>query len=470
VTPRSEIDISPRSRSSSVGGPLALLGKIRLGMEIGALGRRNRWSRERLLAHQSRALARLRAHAMARSPFYRSFHQGLADAPLERLPILTKGMVIDRFDDLVTDRAIHRADVAAFAATMSVTDLFRGRYQVVATSGTTGERGYFLFSRAEWRTLALAGVARGLAWAGSDPLARGRGAVMSTTLPFHMTARAGAELRRLGIDAGRLVFDAAEPVDALVARLNAFQPTMMLVYPSVMRVLAAEQAAGRLHIAPRQIRCTSEVLTDETRSAIADAFRVAPSNLYAASECGCIAASCGHGGGLHLSEDLVLVEIVDEDGRPVPSGETGARTLITVLAGRTMPLIRYEISDRLTGDPQPCSCGMPYRRIAAVAGRSGDMLAFDRKDGGTREFAPAQIAAAFRDFPVTGWQLTLSPGRILVECVVPAGDLPAAAIASRLNALFAEAGVVAPPVAVERIDRLARGVTGKSRLVTRIAR
>ena len=119
------------------------------------------------------------------------------------------------------------------------------------------------------------------------------GVVMASTIPWHMTARAAAELRRIGLDAGRMSLDAGDPVGTIVEKLNGYQPTVMMVYPSIMQILAAEQIAGRLKIAPRHIQCTSEVLTADARDAIEQAFGVVPFNLYAASECGCLAASCG---------------------------------------------------------------------------------------------------------------------------------------------------------------------------------
>ena len=108
---------------------------------------------------------------------------------------------------------------------MSVTDLFDGRYHVVATSGTTGNRGFFVFTKDEWRTLAMASVARGLGWSGNNVRASGRGVVMASTIPWHMTARASAEVRRFGLDAGRMSLDAGDPIDTIVEKLNGYQPT-----------------------------------------------------------------------------------------------------------------------------------------------------------------------------------------------------------------------------------------------------
>ena len=377
---------------------------------------------------------------------------------------------MNAFDELVTVPGVRLAEVEQFVPAMSLTDLFQGLYHVVVTSGTTGKRGYFLFNRAEWRTVAMAGVARALSWSGANPRAGGRGAITTSTVPWHMTARAGAELRRLGMDTGRLSLDAGESLGEIVTKLNAYQPSVIMVYPSLMQLLAAEQKAGRLKIAPQHIQCTSEVMTDEARSEIESAFHVAPADIYAASECGCLAASCVRNEGLHLSEDLLIVEVVDDKGRAVPPGTAGARSLVTVLPSRTMPLIRYELTDRLALLSEPCGCGKPYARIGAVGGRQGDILRFPAKTGGEVEIAPAQISAALRGLSIRGWQLSVSPNQLAIHCVCTPGDFSPERIARRLGELLEERGAVLPVLRVERIDQLERGVTGKNALVKRISR
>jgi len=61
---------------------------------------RDHWTRQQLETHQANALRSLREYTYAHSPFYRRFHQGLVDAPLHELPVLTKAMLMEHFDDL----------------------------------------------------------------------------------------------------------------------------------------------------------------------------------------------------------------------------------------------------------------------------------------------------------------------------------------------------------------------------------
>jgi phenylacetate-coenzyme A ligase PaaK-like adenylate-forming protein len=78
-------------------------------------------------------------------------------------------------------------------------------------------------------------------------------------------------------------FDATQPLAEIVAGLNDWRPENLICYASMSRVLAEEQLAGRLRIAPRAVMCSSEVLTAEARRRIHLAFGAEPFNVYAAT-------------------------------------------------------------------------------------------------------------------------------------------------------------------------------------------
>ena len=95
-------------------------------------------------------------------------------------------------------------------------------------------------------------------------------------------------------------------------------------------------------------------------------------NLWGSTEIGVQAVGCGQGDGLHICEDEVILERVDEAGRPVGPDEPAARTLATGLAGRTFPFIRYDLGDEVTLLPGRCPCGSAMPRVADIAGRRDD--------------------------------------------------------------------------------------------------
>ena len=102
---------------------------------------------------------------MAHSPFYRTFHKGLDDAPLSELPILTKAQLIENYDDIVTDRRLTRRALDDHLARRSPGTRFRHLYWLCATSGTSGRPAVIPFGFSEWATL-LASYIRVNDWAG----------------------------------------------------------------------------------------------------------------------------------------------------------------------------------------------------------------------------------------------------------------------------------------------------------------
>jgi putative adenylate-forming enzyme len=427
------------------------------------LASHDRWTRDELLVHQSRALAELRTFALARSPFYREFHQGLEAAPLDALPILTKATVMERFDELVTDRDVHLEDVEAHMRSAGPSDLFRGRYRAAATGGTTGRRGVFLSDRSEW-TRVLASYARANDWAGVPAGLRHRlrVAVVSSRNPFHQSSIVGATLASPIVPTLRL--DAADPLERTTEALNAFRPDSLVGYASILRALADEQLAGRLAIAPRAVMSASEVLTAETRARIGAAFGVEPFNVYAATETAGVASECQHHR-LHRYEDLVIAEIVDEQGRPVTPGEFGAKLLVTVLFSRTQPLIRYELTDRVRASMKTCPDGRPFALLDAIEGREEDVLHLKGM-----AIHPNVFHSALELVPVAAWQVVEEPDGLLVLLAQPTEDIVDADIASGVRAALQRAGVDGVPVRVERVVAIPRTALGKAPLVRAIRR
>ena len=416
------------------------------------------WTREEVLAYQARRLADLRAYALERSPFYRDLHHGLDNAPLSDLPVVTKATLMERFDDLVTDRDAHLADVEAFSATASATDRFRDHYRVAATGGTTGRRGIFLADPHEW-TQVLASYGRAYEWAGvaAGLTNRIRMAVVSSTNPTHQSSIVGATVASRFIPTLRL--DASQPIDEVVTALNEFRPDSLVGYASILRALAEEQSEGRLRVAPRAVMSASEVLTDDGRERIRTAFGVPATNVYAATETAGIASEC-HLGHLHRYEDLVLTEIVDEDNQPVPEGEYGAKTLVTVLFSRTQPLIRYELSDRIAAAPGMPG-DLPFALLVGIEGRQEEVLHLDGV-----AVHPNIFHGALERLPVAGWQVVDEGGRLRV-LLAGSAKIDAAGTAATVQQALEAVGVRGIQVTVDLVDTIPRTALGKAPLIRR---
>jgi putative adenylate-forming enzyme len=428
------------------------------------LRRRERWSHADLRVHQLRQLARLRTFTLQRSPFYRQFHAGDGAAPLDQLPVLTKATLMDNFDTIATDPAVRLADIETYLANLRDDGLFAGKYWVAATSGSSGRRSIIPTDTGEWAAV-IASYARANEWAGirADPLHRVSMAVVSSTTAWHQSARVAATVRSPFIAARRL--DAASPMHDIVAELNAMQPTVLVAYASMIRALAEEQLSGRLRITPRAVNASSEVLTGEARTMATEAWRVAPFNVYAATETGGIAAECSHHHGMHLFEDLVITEVVDDRYQPVPPGESGDRLLVTVLSSRTLPLIRYELTDRVRLASHPCDCGLPFRIIDAIEGRTDDALRLSTPDGSDVEVHPIVFHRVLDLVDGAGWQVRQEPQRLLVLISGPAAGIDRDSIARAVRDALATAGAQPPPIEVTVVDDIPAGAAGKRPLV-----
>jgi putative adenylate-forming enzyme len=422
---------------------------------------RDRWTRAQLQDFQATALNRLRQHAYARSRFYQRFHRGHFTAPLTDLPVLTKADVMGHFDELITDTAVRRSEVECHVAEIRRDERFLGRYWVCATSGTTGERGLFVFDANAWVDV-LASFGRGGRWAGmsANPLRHRRIAAVASTTPWHMSTRTGVTTKNPLTSS--LWLDAGMPVGALVAQLNAQRPHILIVYPSIGRVLAEEQLARRLRISPSHVLTGSEVVTADRRRRMEAAWGPVVSEQYAATEAGGIAAECERHSGLHIGEDRMILEVVDEANQPVPAGTPGAKVLLTVLFNHTQPLIRYELADMVTIAPTPCSCGRPFRLITQIQGRSADLIRLRGATGGAVTVHPIVFERVFDRLPVDGWRIIHSGNQIrILLSGVPAEVVDEQLLESLRSELSAR-GVTDPSMTIERVAVLPRGVTGKS--------
>lgn len=401
---------------------------------------------------------------MARSPFYRRFHAGLEDRPLAELPVLTKAELMANFDHLVTDRDIRLADVEAHLGEIEGDVRFRDRYRVVSTSGTTGLRGIFLSDPAEWAHV-IASYARAQEWAGIVPSLRRpvRLAVVSTTKPWHQSARVGASVRSPLAPTIRL--DATDPMSETVEQLTAFQPASLVAYASMQRLLAEEQLAGRLRISPEAVMSASEVLTADTRRLMTEAWGIPPFDVYAATEPAGIASECEQHAGLHLYEDLVITEVVDENNDPVPPGTAGAKILVSVLFSRTQPLIRYELSDSVVPTDRRCPCGRTFGLIEAIQGRREDVVQLPSRDGGTVSVHPNVFHDVLDRIPAGEWQIVQGAGTIQLLVARPSADFDGVSVLAQVARALEAAGATVSGLSWAKVNAIPKTATGKTPLI-----
>ncbi|MET4589383.1 phenylacetate--CoA ligase family protein [Arthrobacter sp. 754] len=429
--------------------------------------RRDRWDAARIAQHQDQALQELRRAAYAGSEFYRRHHAGLYGAPLGQLPPVTKADLMDHFDEAVTAPDLRLADLEKHLHALVERGgdpgvPWKGRWWAAATAGTTGQRGTFVWDRGEWATV-LASYARANDWAGipAGPAHLPKVALVSTLVPTHQSAVLGASLRSRLVPTLRL--DVTAPLAETVAALNRFQPRVLVGYASALEPLTAEQRAGRLHISPQGVMSASEVLSPHAAAELEAAWGSVPFDVYAATETAGIASPCTYRNS-HVYEDLLIVEPVDHAGNAVPPGTTGAKVLATVLFSRTLPLIRYEMSDTVRLGGRGCPCGRSFALLEDIEGRMEDVLHLPGKSGSV-DVHPNVFHDVLDQAAHAGWQVIQEAAglRVLLAGLAPGGSVEQvrAAVVEALT----KAGVLQTAVDVHLVDRLERTPLGKAPLV-----
>jgi phenylacetate-coenzyme A ligase PaaK-like adenylate-forming protein len=429
------------------------------------------WPAGRLAAHRVQRLRELVREAVERSPWHR---ERLAGVDLDRLdqdslcelPAMTRSDLMGSFDRIVTDDRLSLSLVDDHLQTVTTGGYLLDGYTAIASNGSTGERGVFVYDWVGWATAWLSGVRSSLRARHADPELSSRPVVQAWVAAAHFThgtAALGRTFNSPDVVTVRLPVTLA--TEDVVAGLNQARPDWLIAYPSALHVLAVEARAGRLRVAPRQVLACAEPLLPEIRAAAEEAWGVGVGNVWGASEAGVMAAPCDRFGS-HLNEDLVIVEPVDEDGRTVPPGERSAKVYVTNLFNRTLPLIRYEITDEVTVLPDPCPCGSAHRCIADVQGRLDDVFLYN----GRRVHPHVFRSALGRHAGVIEYQVrqTADGADVAVHCDARV-DL------ERLGAELADAlagvGLAHPVVSVAAVERLERdpGAAKLRRFVPRAA-
>ncbi len=425
---------------------MSLLRALRFAVRTDHLGKVPRWSDDRCDRLASRRLRRLVAFAVARSPFYRRLYEGidLKRFRLEDLPPVTKDMLREHFDDVLTDPLLEQADLADFVRNpVNLGKWYRGRYAVSHTSGSQGPPLFIVQDRAAIELLFSLMSARANAGTKPGPLEGirrlrepARVAVVALHRGFYPSSSA---FEFMAAETAPFTnvrwFSIADP--DLVSQLADFQPHSLVGYASVLEGLALEaDRLGLRHL--RQIANSSEQLTPRARRRIEAAFGVTVMDHYGAGECLFLSDGCPTDGGAHVNADWAILENVDDDHRPVPPGEPGRKVLVTNLANRVQPFIRYELPDRIVMATEPCRCGSRLPRIARIEGRSAEAFWITGADGRQRPLPGVLFHDAIDHLAhVREWRATQTEAdRIRLELeFLPGvrGDIDVPALVARLR-------------------------------------
>lgn len=328
------------------------------------------WSTSKIQELQLKRLKTLVNHGYKHTEYYKrildshQIHpndiQILSD--IQYLPLLTKKVIQDHLDELVSDH-------------LPENELVQD-----ASGGSTGEPTIYYKDKAR-NNLRRADQIRHDRWSGwnigdRSALIWGANRDLNVNGSYREQFISRFIERRWELNA----FDMSKKdMEIYTRKLQKIQPRMILGYASALShyALYLQENQPDHKIRPHGVISAAETLSDEQRNLIEQVFQTKVLNRYGSREVGLIASECKHQNGLHINADNVLVEVVN-NGKPVSVGELGD-IVVTDLWNYGMPFIRYKMEDVGSLKTQPCSCGRGLPLMGSVKGRTGDF--FVSKDG-----------------------------------------------------------------------------------------
>jgi phenylacetate-CoA ligase len=320
------------------------------------------WPLERLESLRVSRLKALLAHAGQHVPYYRELFARIDFKPaeinsttdLERLPFLEKPLIRAHTEDLKSKQA---KGLARFN-----------------TGGSSGEPLIFFIGdervshdvAAKWRATRWWGVDIG------DP------EIVMWGSPIELGAQDRVRQLRDALMRTKLLpaFEMSpDRVDGFIREIRAMRPRMLFGYPSAFAHIATHAQNHGIRLDDLGIKVafvTSERLYDHQRELIQGVFGCPVANGYGGRDAGFIAHQCP-AGGMHLTHEDIIVEIMDTEGRALPPGKPG-EIVVTHLATRDFPFIRYRTGDVGVLDDSPCTCGRTLPLLKEIQGRSTDFL------------------------------------------------------------------------------------------------
>ncbi|MDD3050029.1 MAG: hypothetical protein PHR06_02675 [Candidatus Cloacimonetes bacterium] len=263
-----------------------------------------------------------------------------------RLPLLDKEIVRRNADELLSNCA--------------------DKYGITkdSTSGSTGTPLHFILSD-DVQANKIAALLRSFSWAGYHPGMRTL-SVQSYYFP-DVAFKFNPFYNVLRFDSNHLN---KESCLELVKKINELKPKIFIGFPFDMVMIGKFAEEAKLFInSPRAIITYGETLSDEKRLFLERCFRTRVFNFHSMHECSAMISQCEKGS-LHLIEDFAYMEILDDKGKPSKEGNLVG----TSFYNYSMPLIRYQVKDRVELSETRCSCGRYFRVVKKILGKQCDYI------------------------------------------------------------------------------------------------
>lgn len=338
------------------------------------------WSKEQLKEYRLQRLRALLTYAKTYSPWYKKSLKNInverfTEEDLNDIPPLDKRTLMVHWDEIVTSQRLslslaeqHINKMNDFGDTLYLLD----SYHALATSGSSGFRGVFVYEWDEWITYYIHCVRYISHRVRKSPISsEARNSKIAMVVISNTVYAMYSLAKTFSYESQDTYYiPITLPLSQIIAELNEVQPGSLLGTPTTVFKLAQEVLAGNLTIRPGAIALSGEPLYAPIRALIKEAWPRA--NIYnnlGSSEGMFGRNCCANSLEMHLNDDGCIVEPVDSQGNPVPKGVLSEKIYLTNLYNYTLPLIRYEMADQLLFLDKQCNCGIHHQLIAEPAGR-----------------------------------------------------------------------------------------------------
>jgi phenylacetate-CoA ligase len=363
---------------------------ITLGFSFFSMKINNRRNRSSILAIQEKKFRKMLIYAYKNSKFYHDLYvknniseKDLNSIDIEKIPVINKDILMDNLDDILTVSDVTKKELLNFLEkSTDPCELFKGKYHVIHTSGSSGKLGIFVYSKKDWDSFLPY-----LTQAFNFKFKRKRSVFLGAA-GGHFTGASTSAWTSQGITrffCKPLVLDINEPLDVIIKKLNEFQPHILGGYFNGLKVLSDQQTKGNLKLKPEILVNCGEGINPKEKKDIERIFKASMTNLYGFAESPIVGTSLKGSDGIYLWDTISLLEFKDD------------HILLTNLYNKTQPIIRYRIDDYVKKIKNPDD-KIPFTLIDNIVGRDEFVIWFENKDG-KMDFIHPLI---FTDFYVNG--------------------------------------------------------------------
>lgn len=313
-------------------------------------------------------------YAFEHSKFFKEHYHKYDINKFSPLPIVNKKIMMDNLTAYNT-LGLNKDDLIHFALKVEKTRDFTTRFNGInigMSSGTSGNKGIIITTKKEENYIKAMYASRLVLPIGEK---LNCAFILRVSTPAFNYNQSGNKLTYI---------NQLQPIEKIIEQLEKLNPNVVSAPPSLLKILAAELIKGRLKISPKLLYSYAEVLYPEVKEYLEKKFKCKVHEIYQGSE-GCYAITCRHGN-LHINEDMIFFELLDDRGLPTKDGEPCHKLLVTDLHKKSQPIIRYELNDIITISKEKCSCGSNFRVIKQIQGRADDMFWGLRTDTNEPQF------------------------------------------------------------------------------------